>query len=461
MRPIIISLLLAFVCLPGLASEYRLGDLLIGNPVARETPPGAKVAAGYLTEEEAAAMPVPSLDVRTSNDLPTGTYFADWALPEVRKLSDAGYASQTYTTTLDSRLQSVARQVIGRANLGSAQVGLVAMRPDGEVVAMVGGKDYRESPFNRVTQAKRQPGSTFKLFVYLAALEAGMEPDDELDNSEIVAGSYRPKNSSGKYSETITLEDAFAHSSNVAAVRLFNQLGDEAVINTARDLGITSPLPAGDPSLALGTSTLTLLELTAAYAGVAANSFPVTPRAFKAEEEGWFDWLWNSSGSMYSSDHDDLDQMLRAAVNRGTGRAATLRGPNFGQTGTTQNNRDALFVGYAGEGDDQLVVGVWIGNDDNSPLAGVSGGGLPARLWRDFMRQALGEPAQAAPKPNANPQGPVQPQDVPELDDIPIGESGSRLRVRDGEGVTLSTEIEGVPLDITLDENGLNVEPTE
>ena len=419
----------------------------------------AMVAAGYLTQTEADAMPKPVIDARAKNDLPTGTYFADWALPEVRKLSDAGYASQTYTTTLDSRLQRMARRAVGRAKLGGAQVALVAMRPDGEVVAMIGGKDYAKSPFNRATQAKRQPGSTFKLFVYLAALEAGMEPGDTLDNSAIEAGSYRPKNYRGKYSDSITLEDAFAQSSNVAAVRLFNQLSDQAVIGTARDLGITSPLPPGDPSVALGSSTVSLMELTAAYAGIAGNSFPVTPHAFEAEEEGWFDWFWDSSDSVSGSVHEDIEQLLRSAVNRGTGKAAMLRGPNYGKTGTTQDNRDALFVGYAGEGDDELVVGVWVGNDDNSPLDGISGGGVPARIWRDFMKQALG--ASEAPRPKVNPSGPVQPQDVPELDDIPLGDSGARLRIRDGEGVTLSTEVDGVPIDISLDEDGLNVEQRE
>lgn len=413
------------------------------------------VAAGYLTEAEAAAMKSPKVDSRTKRDLPTGTYFADWALPEIRKQVGTGYASQTFTTTLDSRLQGIARKVVGRAPLGEAQVALVAMRPNGEIVAMIGGKDYRKSPFNRATQAKRQPGSTFKLFVYLAALEAGMDPDDTLDNSEIVAGSYRPKNSGENYSDSITLEEGFARSSNVAAVRLFNQLGDKAVIEMARAFGIGSPMPEGDPSLALGTSTVTLLELTAAYAGVAGNEFPVKPRAYQGEEAGWFDWLWSSQDSLYSSEHQDMEQMLRLAINSGTGRAATLSGPNFGKTGTSQNNRDALFVGYA----DDLVVGVWIGNDDNSPLDGISGGGLPARIWRDFMRQAQGAANAPKPKASSNPEGPVQPMDVPDLDDIPIGENGSRLRIEDGEGITLSTEVEGIPLEFRLDENGLGVEP--
>ncbi|MXP47039.1 penicillin-binding protein [Altererythrobacter luteolus] len=415
----------------------------------------AMVAAGYLTENEARAMPFPKVDSRTIRDLPTGTYFADWALPEARDLAGGGYSSQQVTTTLDSRLQNIAGRVVKNARLGDAQIALVAMRKNGEVVAMIGGKDYSKSTFNRATQAKRQPGSTFKLFVWLAALDAGMEPDDLIDNSAIEAGSYRPKNAGERYSANITLEDAFARSSNVAAVRLFNQLGDEAVREKAREYGISSPMPAGDPSVALGTSTVTLLELTAAYAGVAANSYPIEPHAFPREEQGWFDWLWNMPGSMSSSSHADMEQMLRTAVNRGTGRAAVLSVPNFGKTGTSQNNRDALFVGYAGD----LVVGVWIGNDDNSPLAGVSGGGLPARIWRDFMRQAIGATAvEAVPTPT-NPEGPVQPLDVPNLEDIPLDDNGSRLRIDEGEGVTISTQVEGVPLEIRLDDNGLVVNP--
>ena len=415
------------------------------------------VAAGYITQAEADAMPYPKVDSRTVNDLPTGTYFADWALPEARKQAEGGYSSQTITTTLDSRLQAIARRAVARAPLGQAQVALVAMRPNGEVVAMIGGKDYRQSPFNRVTQAKRQPGSTFKLFVWLAALRAGMEPDDLIDNTEITAGSYRPKNAGGRYSEVITLEDALARSSNVAAVRLFNQLGDQAIIDTARAYGISSELARGDPSIALGTSTVSLLELTAAYAGVAGNSYPVEPRAFAGEEEGWFDWLWSSQDGLSSSNHAAIEQMLRAAVNRGTGRAAMLSGPNFGKTGTSQDYRDALFVGYAQD----LVVGVWIGNDDNAPLNGITGGGLPARIWRDFMREALGETARPAPKPAPQPdaEGPVQPMDVPDLEDIPLDDDGSRLRIRDGEGVTISTQVEGTPIDIRLDQNGLSIDP--
>ncbi|MGB7409442.1 MAG: transglycosylase domain-containing protein [Pontixanthobacter sp.] len=418
----------------------------------------ALVAAGYMTQAEADAMPTPRVDSRTVYDLPTGTYFADWALPDARKRLEGGYASQTITTTLDSRLQNIAKNAVARAPLGEAQIALVAMRPSGEVVAMIGGKDYSQSPFNRATQAKRQSGSTFKLFTYLTALREGMEPTDLLDNTPIEAGSYRPKNAKERYSDQIGLQDALAQSSNVATVRLYKQLGHEAVIETARDLGVTAAIEPGDPSAALGTSTLTLLELTAAYAGVAGNSFPVEPHAFPAGEAGWFDWAIDRKGSLSRSDHEDMERMLRAVVTGGTGGAAALNTPTFGKTGTTQNNRDALFVGYAGEDEDRLVVGVWIGNDDNTPLNGISGGGLPARVWRDFMRQAIGErSAPAIPAPS-DPSGPVQPMDIPDLGDIPLDENGSRLRIdEDTRGVTVETEIEGIPLDLRLDDNGVSI----
>jgi penicillin-binding protein 1A len=415
------------------------------------------VAAGYLTQAEADAMRAPALDVRATSELPTGTYFADWALPQARALSDVGYARQTLTTTLDARLQAAARNAVARSGLGDAQVALVAMRPNGEVVAMIGGKDYAESPFNRATQARRQPGSTFKLFVYLAALEAGMEPDDPIDNTEITQGSYRPKNAAGRYSDSLTLEQAFARSSNVAAVRLLERVGSDAVIATARDLGVTANLPEGDPSLALGTASMTLIELTAAYAGVAANDFPVEPTAFARPERGFFDWLFDPRHSLPGRVHEHMQQLLRAAINQGTGRAAMLPGPNYGKTGTSQDNRDALFVGYAGD----LVVGVWIGNDDNSPLKGISGGGQPARIWKDFMRAALsGQGAGTAPRPSTSPRpsAPVEPLDLPQIDEIPLGEEGARLRVDPETGVVISADVGGVPVDVGVGRDGVSLD---
>ena len=235
------------------------------------------------------------------------------------------------------------------------------------------------------------------------------------------------------------------------------------MIATARDFGVTAPLAQGDPSLALGTSTMTLLELTAAYAGVAANDFPVRPRAFAQPEQGWLAqaWDWSKRSRLSGRTHRDIEQLLRAAINRGTGRAASLRVPDFGKTGTSQDYRDALFVGYAGD----LVVGVWIGNDDNTPLGGISGGTVPARIWRDFMSQALGRGAtRPAPPPGErdDPGGPVEPLDVPGPGsiptDFPLGDDRSRVRIG-GDAVTVSTDVEGVPVDVRFGREGVQIAP--
>jgi penicillin-binding protein 1A len=424
----------------------------------------AMVAAGYLTEEQRAATQIARVDVRIKDTLPTGTYFADWAMPQARAISEESYSNLTLTTTLDARLQELARRVTGRANVGKAQVALVAMRPNGEVVAMIGGRSYKASPFNRVTQAKRQPGSTFKLFVYLAALRAGLSPDSLVDDTPITTGLYQPKNSGDRYRGQITLKEAFARSSNVAAVRLFQQVKGNAVIGAARDLGVTSQLAKDDPSLALGTSGMTLLELTSAYAAIAANSRPVVPHAFAQEEEGWLDWLFKPKRSLGSGHQEAMAEMLRAVVDQGTGRSARLAIPAYGKTGTSQDNRDALFVGYSGD----LVVGVWIGNDDNTPLKGISGGGLPARIWADFMAGAVkgaGAVPKAKPKPAPtpvpDPQGPVEPIDLPDIPDIPINIDGTDVRINRERGVTVSTDVGGVPVDVSLGRDGLDVRQRE
>ncbi|MFN3619075.1 transglycosylase domain-containing protein [Sphingorhabdus sp.] len=417
----------------------------------------AMVANKAITQAKANATPVARLDVRVRETLPTGTYFADWAIPQARLLTESGYSDVRITTTLDARLQNIARKVVARSGIGSAQIALVAMRPSGEVVAMVGGKSYKESAFNRATQARRQPGSTFKLFVYLAALRSGMTPKSLIADTPINEGSYRPKNSGQRYRGDITLEQAFAQSSNVAAVRLYQKVGGKDVEQAAQDLGIRSPLTL-DQSLALGSSGVTLIELTAAYAGVAGNQWPVEPHAFKQAEQGWVEWLFSGPRSFSSRTHRMLLDLLGASVNEGTGRAARLSIPAYGKTGTSQDNRDALFVGFAGD----LVVGVWIGNDDNSPLKGINGGGLPARIWRDFMSQSIRNAAPAVrPKTQQvpDPDGPIEPLDLPELQDLPIDIGKSEVRVDQNQGVILNTDVGGVPLEIKLGRDGANIQP--
>lgn len=304
-------------------------------------------------------------------------------------------------TTLDARLQRAAERAVRRAGLKKAQVALVAMRPDGRVVAMVGGRDYTKSPFNRATQARRQPGSAFKLFVYLAALRSGMTPDSMIEDSPVTIGSWSPKNNDGRYRGKITLREAFARSSNVAAARLTQQVGVDQVIRAARDLGISTPLPS-EATIALGTANTSLLELTAAYASIAAGAYPVRPHGLEApQEKSWLDLLGDRSHRLGGTVQAGMRDLLAASIGQGTGHQAGLSIDAFGKTGTSQDSRDALFLGFAGD----LVVGVWVGNDDNAPNPGLSGGGIPARLWRDFMMSALGVgPAQVAEPEESDPE---------------------------------------------------------
>jgi len=414
----------------------------------------AMVAAGFITDVEAKAATPARLDVRPEPGPPTGTYFADWAITQARAQAEEAYGKGEITTTLDARLQRIARNVVARAPLGEAQVALVAMRPNGEVVAMIGGKSYKASSFNRATQARRQPGSTFKLFVYLAAMRAGMSPETTVSDTPFTQGAYRPKNADGSYRGEISLKQAFAKSSNVAAVRIYEKLGDKAVLQAARDLGIRSPL-AADPSLALGTSGVTLLELTSAYAAIAANSYPVDPHALPKDAPGLLARLWSPQRSLGGKVHQEMLDLLSAPINGGTARAANLAVAAYGKTGTSQDNRDALFVGFAGD----LVVGVWIGRDDNQPLRGIHGGGLPARIWRDFMSQAVaGARVEAAPKEE-------------ELPDTPLGndimEAMPPLDIRDADidlgadpSARLSTDIGGVSVDVKINKDGVSVQPS-
>ena len=346
---------------------------------------GAMVDAKVLTKDEAdvaLATPRP----RPVRELPDGTYFADWVLPEARDTEGDLSQETKVTTTLDLRLQRAAERAVRHAGLRQAQVAIVAMRPDGQVVAMVGGKDYAKSPFNRATQARRQPGSTFKLFVYLAAIRAGMTPDDLIEDEPVTIAGWSPKNSDGRYEGRITLRRAFQKSSNVAAARLIQKVGVDAVIKAARDLGISTPIPH-EASIALGTSTVSLLELTSAFAAIAQDGYPVGARGLAVEPDTpWYSRIIGGRQKLGSKVRGEMLDLLSASATSGTGRQAALSVDTFGKTGTTQDNRDALFVGFAKD----LVVGVWVGNDDNTPNPGLSGGGIPARLWKDFMQSALG-----------------------------------------------------------------------
>jgi penicillin-binding protein 1A len=323
--------------------------------------------------------------VAQPSKVPTGTYFADWVAPFAAQAFDADFGQVKVATTLDRNLQKVAQRAILRAPAG-AQAALVAMRPDGRVVAMVGGRSYADSPFNRVTQARRQPGSAFKLFVYLAAFRAGWTPDSLIDDEPITIDGWTPLNSDRVYRGKITLREAFARSSNAATVRLSREVGMGNVIRAARDLGITTPL-ADKPSLALGTAGVSLLELTSAYAAVASGRYPVAARGLpEAQPPEGLAAFFRSDGTLdRKRDWAPMLDLLYAAANEGTGKRAALAVPTFGKTGTTQENRDAVFVGFAGN----LVVAIWVGRDDNKSLGKISGGTVPAQIWHNFMTSAL------------------------------------------------------------------------
>lgn len=345
----------------------------------------AMAEEGFITADEASGARMARPEGRGAS-LPTGTYFADWAAGRAARSLGPDYGLVRVPTTLDARLQRIAVRSVINAPIGDAQIAFVAMRPTGEVVAMVGGRSYKKSPFNRATQAKRQPGSAFKALVYLAALRSGWSADDMIDDSPITIDGWTPSNADGRYRGPITLREAFARSSNAATVRLAEEVGRDRIIRTARELGITSALN-DSPSLALGTAGISLVEMTAAYAAIYSGHYPVSVKALQAERPAFADARMVTRQARMDPDEEwePMLDLLFAAANSGTGRRAALRVPTFGKTGTTQENRDAVFIGFAGN----LVVGVWVGHDDNESLGRMSGGDAPARVFRNFMQSAL------------------------------------------------------------------------
>jgi len=398
--------------LAGMINAPTQDDPLLDLDAARNraaTVLDAMLANGKLSQEDALAAKLHPATPEPAKIFPRSAgWFADWAYHKAAKAAPDSGGTIEVRTTLDMRLQQQAANIIKStlATYGrqkhAMQAALVAMRPDGAVVAMVGGRSYSESQFNRAVQAKRQPGSAFKLFDYYAALRHGFSPDDEILDEPVDINGWEPDNYGRRYHGRVTLADAFAHSLNAATVRLSQQVGIGQVIAAARDLGLRARLN-NDPSLALGTSEVSLLDLTSAYAAVRAGVTPVEP--------------WGITGVRMPNDRhivpvgrpdepqhslgqyqDALIDLLQGVVEHGTGRAAALPGFAAGKTGTSQNYRDAWFVGF----DDSLVVGVWVGNDDHSPMRGVVGGSIPARIWKQFMEQA-GPPATTAA---AEPQAP-------------------------------------------------------
>jgi penicillin-binding protein 1A len=269
------------------------------------------------------------------------------------------------------------------------QGAVVVMDTTGAIRAMVGGRSYARSQFNRATKAKRQPGSAFKPFVYLTAIEQGYTPDFIEIDEPVRIGNWEPENYKRKYLGPVTLRTALALSLNTVAAKVAQTVGPAAVAATARRLGITSPL-GHDASLALGTSEVTLLEMTSAFAVFADGGVPVAPHLITRITTRDGALLYQRHGDGFGAvvsiyDVGAMNDMMRAVVRDGTGKAAQFGGYDIGgKTGTSQDYRDAWFIGYTS----QYVAGVWAGNDDNSPTKSMTGGSLPAEVWRDVMQFA-------------------------------------------------------------------------
>ena len=325
----------------------------------------------------------------------TARYFSDWVFERVHSFVGRVESDLIVRTTMDRRLQAIAEEELsgvllrGGAPRNIGQGALISMSPTGAIRSLVGGRDYSISQYNRASQARRQPGSAFKLFVYLAALEHGMLPQDQLIDRPLKIGNWQPRNYAGSYEGIVTLKESLARSINTVAVQISERVGRNNVIDAARRLGITSPLKS-HPSLALGVTEVSLMELTAAYSVVANGGFALWPHAIIEIRTSGGEVLYRRQDGAVTRVIDEdvvsgLDEMLRAVIAFGTGRAANIRRPAAGKTGTSQGFRDAWFVGYT----DQLVTGMWMGNDDSSPMKRVTGGGYPAQLWASYTRSAL------------------------------------------------------------------------
>ncbi|GIK79898.1 MAG: PBP1A family penicillin-binding protein [Pseudorhodoplanes sp.] len=322
-------------------------------------------------------------------------YIADWIMDVLDDLVGFVEDDIVVETSIDPRLQGMAEQAIIEElaskgeKAGVAQAAFVAMTPDGAVRAMVGGRNYAESQFNRAVAAKRQPGSAFKPFVYLTALERGLTPDTVREDKPIALKGWKPENYTREYFGPVTLTQALAMSLNTVAVRLTLEFGPTAVTRTAYRLGIASKLEP-NPSIALGTSEVSLIELVSAYAPFANGGSPIIAHVVENVRRIDGTMLYQRTphdlGQVIDSHYVGMmNAMMQETLISGTGRKADLGGyPAAGKTGTSQDFRDGWFVGYTAH----LVAGVWFGNDDNSPTRKMTGSGLPAETWARVMKAA-------------------------------------------------------------------------
>ena len=361
------------------------------------------VMAGQGVIDEREAVAARARPAKLAEPVQIGGWFVDWVLEGLTRDLGKPTRDLVVRTTLDPKLQLAAEAAVRR--LLPARAGLeaavVVLDDDGAVRALVGGRSYSESPYNRAVNARRQPGSAFKPFVFLTALEQGWTPTAAIEDAPVQIKGWRPANIDGRYHGMVSLTQALAMSMNAAAVRLGEAVQPKQVAATARRLGIASPLPAV-ASLALGTAEVGVLELTGAYLPLANGGMrrPTWSVESVTDAEGTVLYRYRPTEArvVAPSVAAQMGGMLRAVVSDGTGRAAALPDRRVaGKTGTTQDNRDAWFVGFDG----RLVTGVWIGYDDDRPMRNVTGGGLPSRIWREVMQTT---PAPAPQVAAAEPQ---------------------------------------------------------
>jgi penicillin-binding protein 1A len=349
----------------------------------------AMAANGKISSGEASEADISAVRLQPEEAQNSARYFTDWALPQLDVLLPDNLEPIEVWTTLDLGMQRAATgAVAGNVPRGS-QGALVSVDRDGAVLAMVGGTDYVNSNYNRATQAVRQPGSAWKLFVYLAALEAGYTPTDRVVDEKVTIDGWTPRNSSGRFSGSIDLRTAFAYSVNTVAAQLGNEVGFGSVASMARRFGITTPINTM-PSMVLGTSDVRLIDMVRAFAAVQAKGNAVTPYGIKkvTSLDGEVLYRHETEGNetlVPGYVAAGMTDLLQTAVSTGTGRAAQIGRPVAGKTGTTSSNKDGWFLGFSSG----ITTGVWMGRDDARAVPGLQGGTAPARAFAAFMRNAV------------------------------------------------------------------------
>ncbi len=346
-------------------------------------------ANGTISAEEAAAADPGKVRLAPEKGQNSVRYFTDWALPQLEILLPETTDPIEVWTTLDPALQQAATSAIKANAPAGAQGALVSLDRDGAVLAMVGGTDYVTSNYNRATNAVRQPGSAWKLFVYLAALEAGYTPDDKVVDEPVTIEGWSPRNSGGNYAGEIDVRTAFAYSKNTVAAQLGNEVGFGTVAGMARRFGITTPVNTL-PSMVLGTSDVRLIDMARAFAAVSAKGAAIEPYGIikVTTTEGEVIYTRPAHGAqLLVPPHvaAGITDLLQSAVAIGTGKAAQIGRPVAGKTGTTSSNKDGWFLGFSSG----ITTGVWMGRDDAKPVGGLQGGMAPARAFASFMRVAV------------------------------------------------------------------------